>query len=62
MSKVVKCMCEECEYNEGFECKADGIEVQSTAVGNVVTNWAGTGCVTFKNDGRTRDDAYNLIR
>lgn len=47
MSRVVKCMCEECHYNKGFECQADGIQVES--VGNqAVETSEGTCCRTFR--------------
>lgn len=36
MSKVMKCMCEECHYNQDFRCNADEIEVRSSAEGNKV--------------------------
>jgi len=49
LSKVMKCMCEECHYNDSFECHADGIEVRSSAVGNQVVTSDGTCCSTFKN-------------
>lgn len=49
MSKVTKCMCEECHYNDSFECHADGIEVRSSAVGNQVVSSDGTCCSTFQN-------------
>lgn len=48
MSKVAKCMCEECHYNDSFECMADGIEVMSSAPNNKVTSSDGTCCNTFK--------------
>jgi len=50
----MKCMCEECHYNDSFECHADGIEVRSSAIGNQVVNSEGTCCTTFKN-GVTRN-------
>lgn len=62
MSKVSRCMCEECHYNDNFECKAEEIEVRSTAVGNVVDSWAGTGCSTFKQSGKKQAEGYNTIR
>ncbi len=49
MSKVIKCMCEECHYNDSFECQAGEIEVCSSAVGNQVVSSDGTCCSTFKN-------------
>lgn len=47
MSKVTKCMCEECHYNTGYECHADGIEVMSSGDKKVRTS-DGTCCQTFK--------------
>ena len=49
MSKVMKCMCEECHHNDSFKCNADGIEVRSSAEGNQVVSSDGTCCSTFKN-------------
>jgi hypothetical protein len=43
----VKCMCEECNYNEKHECNADNIEVRSNG-DNKVHSSAGTCCSTFK--------------
>jgi len=48
LSKVMKCLCEECKYNEDFECHADGIEVRSSAEGNKVITSDGTSCSTFQ--------------
>jgi hypothetical protein len=50
MAKVVRCMCEECLYNDSFECHADEIEVKSSAQGNIVVSSDGTCCSTFRND------------
>ncbi|MEW6725972.1 MAG: DUF1540 domain-containing protein [Bacillota bacterium] len=47
MSKVMKCMCEECHYNHNFECHADGIEVRSSGDKKVETS-DGTCCNTFR--------------
>ncbi|VBB08745.1 Hypothetical protein LUCI_4024 [Lucifera butyrica] len=47
MSKVVKCLCEECHYNNNHECHADGIEVRSSGDLQVKTS-DGTSCHTFK--------------
>ncbi|HCF71879.1 MAG TPA: DUF1540 domain-containing protein [Syntrophomonas sp.] len=49
MPKVMKCMCEECHYNDNFNCVADGIEVRSSAEGNKVQSSEGTCCSTFKH-------------
>lgn len=50
MSKVSKCMCEECHYNKNFECHADGIEVRSSGDMKVESS-AGSCCNTFKPKG-----------
>lgn len=50
MSKVTKCMCEECHYNDSHECHADGIEVRSSGDLKVGTS-DGTCCSTFKSRG-----------
>ncbi|WP_371381445.1 DUF1540 domain-containing protein [Sporomusa aerivorans] len=47
MSKVTKCMCEECHHNNNFKCTADGIEVKSSGDLRVQTS-DGTACNTFK--------------
>lgn len=48
MSRVMKCMCEECHYNEDYECQADGIEVET--VGDLeVDSSEGTCCRTFRS-------------
>jgi len=47
MSQVMKCMCEECDYNNKFACNADGIEVMSSG-NNRVESPDGTCCSTFK--------------
>lgn len=47
MSKVTKCMCEECHYNKNFACTADGIEVKSSGDLQVQSS-DGTACNTFK--------------
>lgn len=47
MPKVMKCMCEECYYNDNFECCADEIQVRSSAESNKVTTSEGTCCDTF---------------
>lgn len=49
MSKVMRCMCEECYHNNNFECHADEIEVRSSAQGNKVESSEGTCCSTFKH-------------
>jgi len=50
MSSVMKCLCEECHYNEQHECHADGIEVMSSG-DNMVETSDGTCCNTFKPKG-----------
>lgn len=52
MSKVMKCMCEECRYNERHECHADNIEVRSNG-DNKVESSAGTCCSTFESRNTT---------
>lgn len=47
MSKVTKCMCEECHYNNAYECHADNIEVRSVG-DNRVASSEGTMCLTFR--------------
>ncbi len=49
MSKVTKCMCEECKYNDSFACQADGIEIRSSAEGYKVVSPEGTSCSTFEH-------------
>jgi len=48
MPNVMKCMCEECKYNEKHECCADNIEVRSSGDKNVKTS-EGTCCNTFES-------------
>lgn len=48
MSKVAKCMCEECHYNRNYECFADSIEVRSSG-DRRVTSSDGTFCETFQS-------------
>ena len=50
MSKVVKCMCEECKHNRSHECFADGIEVRSSGDMRVESS-DGTCCNTFVSKG-----------
>lgn len=50
MSKVTKCMCEECHHNNNYECHAEGIEVMSSGDNRVETS-DGTCCQTFKPKG-----------
>ncbi|MDD3852293.1 MAG: DUF1540 domain-containing protein [Syntrophomonadaceae bacterium] len=49
MSKVSKCMCEECYYNDNFVCQADYIEVRSSADDYQVKSSQETCCNTFKH-------------
>lgn len=50
MSRVARCMCEDCYYNENLECRADGVEVHSSP-GKKVESSDGTWCNTFKPKG-----------
>lgn len=50
MSRVMKCMCEECHHNNNHECHADGIEVKSSGDMKVETT-DGTCCNTFRPKG-----------
>jgi hypothetical protein len=45
-SSVNKCGIEECQYNNNFQCHADGIEVLSSGT-KKVKNSAHTMCDTF---------------
>jgi len=47
MPEVSKCMCEECKYNHGYECHAEGIEVRSMGDMQVQSS-DGTMCQTFE--------------
>ncbi|MCL6559490.1 MAG: DUF1540 domain-containing protein [Firmicutes bacterium] len=51
MSKVMRCMCEECHYNRNFECHADSIEVRSSGDKKVESS-GGTCCHTFRPKGQ----------
>jgi len=51
MSRVMRCMCEECFHNDNFECRADEIEVRSSADSRKVTSSQETCCNTFKHGG-----------
>lgn len=55
MSRVVKCMCEECHYNHNFNCHANEIEVRSSTEGNRVVSSEGTCCSTFKHGGKNNN-------
>jgi hypothetical protein len=47
MSKVAKCLCEECVHNKEFECTAESIEVNSS--GDLKVQSAdGTRCQTYQ--------------
>ncbi|MDA8334840.1 MAG: DUF1540 domain-containing protein [Peptococcaceae bacterium] len=46
MSKVAKCLVEECHFNNNTTCHADNIQVRSS--NNVVTTAAHTSCETFR--------------
>ena len=47
MTKEIKCVVEECHFNENMVCNAEGIEVCSSGDKNVETS-DGTACSTFK--------------
>ncbi|MBO8158411.1 DUF1540 domain-containing protein [Thermosyntropha sp.] len=67
MSRVIKCLCEECFYNNEHNCSADAIEIHSS--GDLrVKSATGTMCKTFKprnddNKEKTGDmvDIYNSL-
>lgn len=44
----IKCMCEECTFNDNKRCKAKSIEVRSSGDKKVLTS-DGTCCDTFKS-------------
>lgn len=47
MPKEIKCVVEECVYNQNKMCNADSIEVRSSGDMSVSTS-DGTACETFK--------------
>lgn len=47
MTKEIKCVVEECAYNQDKLCHADTIEVRSSG-DNSVQSSDGTACETFK--------------
>lgn len=47
MTKEIKCVVEECHYNQDKMCNADSIEVRSSGDLKVETT-DGTACSTFK--------------
>lgn len=47
MPKEIKCIVEECQYNENKLCHADAIEVRSSG-DKIVETTDGTACGTFK--------------
>lgn len=47
MTKEIKCVVEECAYNQDKLCHADTIEVRSSGDKNVLSS-DGTACETFK--------------
>jgi hypothetical protein len=49
MSRVMRCMCEECFHNDNFECKAEDIEIRSSVQNNKVRSSEETCCNTFKH-------------
>jgi hypothetical protein len=48
MSRVAKCMCEECQYNKNYQCYADSIEIRSNNDTRVISA-EGTCCETFQS-------------
>lgn len=48
MSRVIRCMCEECFHNDNFECKAEDIEICSSTQNKKVRSSEETCCNTFK--------------
>lgn len=47
MQNRIQCKVEECQFNAGFKCVADAIEVRSSG-NNVVNSSDGTACETFR--------------
>ncbi len=45
---MIKCLCEECRYNEDHKCSANNIEVKSSG-DNKVCSADGTCCNTFES-------------
>lgn len=48
MNQKIKCMVEECVYNDNYVCQAEEIEVRSSSKNRVVNSSDGTACETFK--------------
>lgn len=44
----IKCLVEECVYQEGSQCTADAIEVRSSGKDRVVETSEGSQCETFR--------------
>lgn len=51
MTKDVKCVVEECEFNQNNLCNAEDIEVRSSGDLSVKSS-DGTACETFKPQGK----------
>lgn len=51
MTKGIKCVVEECAYNQNKLCNAEEIEVRSSGDMSVNTS-DGTACETFKPQGK----------
>ncbi|MEW6661829.1 MAG: DUF1540 domain-containing protein [Bacillota bacterium] len=51
MRSKIKCMVEECAYQERNRCTADAIEVRSSGEDRVVHESDGTACETFRPRG-----------
>ncbi len=49
LSRVIRCMCEECFHNDNFECRAEEIEVRSSVDSKKVRSSQETCCNTFKD-------------
>jgi len=49
----IKCMVEECAYNDNYLCNAEEIEVRSSGKNRVVNSTDGTACETFKRKDAT---------
>ncbi|MCL6443720.1 MAG: DUF1540 domain-containing protein [Alicyclobacillus sp.] len=59
MPQAVRCLVEECAFNEHRQCAADSIEVASNG-NDIVGTSKGTQCATFRY--RDFDDGYGDTR
>lgn len=62
MSRIVKCMCEECLYNSNNACTADAVEIRSS--NNLRVNSADdTMCSTFRSrkGGKEEGNIYTSL-